>query len=342
MIVTLALGAATCSGSSLQPPAADAGNPDGTVGAPATASAFCAQYRDQGAAFAARCSGGQATDYAAVQDAFITCDTFDTFVTQGTLRYHAELAAACLATDSPDRDCFAPPSLCFTKTLEGLLAPDAPCVNDYQCPANAACWAPGEFGFDMCVQSTCFAVADMVGEACTPLPNLNTSLCFPGVVTCVQNVCAPFGVSGDPCGDPSLAGCGAGLRCDATTLKCTPISSGGACSQDTDCIGTEFCTGTACAPRVAVGGSCAASPTACAAFEACDASTMLCVAAGHIGQPCGDSGSTLGTCATGVCLMSPDGRQVCQAPLTIGSACSAGTDCASKGCANGMCASCPH
>ena len=43
---------------------------------------------------------------------------------------------------------FAPENFCFTNTLEGLLAPNAPCRNDYECPSNAGCWAPTEFGFN--------------------------------------------------------------------------------------------------------------------------------------------------------------------------------------------------
>ncbi|HTA35944.1 MAG TPA: hypothetical protein VK761_04435, partial [Solirubrobacteraceae bacterium] len=299
--------------------------------------------RQQDSAFAARCSGGAAADWKANADSFIACDRFDTFVAAGTVRYHAELAAACLKADGADRDCFAPPSRCFTQTLEGTLAANALCENDYQCPANAACWAPEEFGFNACAASACFAVSDRVGEPCTPLPSVNDLFCFPGVVTCVQGTCVAYGAQGDPCGADNQPSCGAGLRCDATSSKCVAITAGGPCVGDSDCFETEYCAGTSCSPRVAVGQPCtSASASAtdsdnCVAFAFCNPSSQICEAASHVGQACGSLfGLPNYLCVDGVC-----GAGRCVAPLANGAMCALGIDCASQGCsAAGTCASC--
>ncbi len=318
------------------------GSSDATAG-PATASAFCAQHRQQDSAFSARCAGGAAADWQASDDSFIACDRFDTFVAAGTVRYHAELAAGCLKADSADRDCFAPPSRCFTQTLEGTLAANAPCENDYQCPPNAACWTPQEFGYNACGPSTCFAVSDRVDEPCTPLPNTTASLCLPGVVTCVQGTCAAYGAQGEPCGDDSLPACAAGLRCDAASSKCVAITAGGACGEDFDCFATEYCAGTSCRPRIAIGQPCTSATDTddCVAFAFCDPSSQVCEAASHVGQACGSLfGLPNYLCVDGVCQSAPDASR-CVAPLANGAVCATGTDCASRGCsAAGTCASC--
>ena len=77
---------------------------------------FCAQERDQTAAFSARCLGGSAADWKAYRDAYMPCSRFDELIAAGTVRYHPELAAGCLEAQSADRDCSAPDNFCFVKT----------------------------------------------------------------------------------------------------------------------------------------------------------------------------------------------------------------------------------
>jgi hypothetical protein len=343
-LLAVVAGVSSCGSSALTAPDGGGGGAAGssadTSGAPATASAFCSQYRQQDSAYSARCYGGAAADWKANGETYLACARFDTFVTAGTVRYHKELAAACLKTDAVDRSCFAPPSRCFTQTLEGTLTPQAPCTNDYECPANAACWAPQELGFNACAQSTCFAVADKVGDPCTPIPTVNASLCFPGVVSCAQGVCAAYAAAGQACGD-TLPACAAGLHCDTASAQCVAIVAGGPCAQDFDCLGTEYCAGTTCSPRIAIGLACDVALGGCVAFAVCNPSGV-CEAASHLGQRCGSSSQgTSFLCVDSVCQPDANGDPRCVAPLANGAACTAGAECASQGCGtDGTCAAC--
>jgi hypothetical protein len=307
----------------------------GTTVAPATASAFCAQEREQSAAFSARCLGGPAADWKALRDAYLPCARFDDLVAAGTVRYHADLALDCLKANSADRDCSAPENFCYTQTLEGLLPANAPCQNDYECPGNAGCWAPGEFGLNACLQSTCVTVGDKVGDPCVDIP-----FCYPGVVTCMNGACVAYTASGAACGVDQPP-CAPGLRCDGTSSTCVAMLEGMACLQDFDCVATQYCAnGLTCVPRIEVGGSCAVAPTGCAGFAACNPQTQLCEAAGHVGQACGSSMGAASLCIGGACQPNPDGTTSCLPTFKNGAGCNLGSQCASGGCSSNACAVC--
>jgi hypothetical protein len=317
-------------------PAPDGGDADLVpTGAPATASAFCALEREQTAAFSARCLGGPAGDWKALRDSYLPCARFDELVAAGTVRYHADLALDCLEANSADRDCFAPENFCYTRTLEGLLAPNAPCKNDYECPGNAGCWAPTEFGFNACAQSVCVTVGDKVGDPCLLVP-----FCYPGVVTCVNGACVSYSDKGAACG-AGQAPCAPGLVCDGATGTCLPMSQGSACVGDFDCIGTHYCALGQCQPRLEVGSPCGAAPTGCVGFAACNPQTTLCEAAGHLDQACGSTMGSANLCIGGSCQLNAQGSASCLAPHANGGGCNVGAQCASGGCAGNVCSTCP-
>jgi hypothetical protein len=303
---------------------------------PPSAMEFCAQERDQTAAFSARCLGGAAADWKAYRDAYGTCARFDELIAAGTVKYHPELASACLAALSADRACTVPDDLCFVKTFEGLLPANAPCHNDYECPPNGACWAPQEFGLNACGGSVCVTLGDKVGDPCTEIP-----LCYPGVVTCLAGTCVAYGMNGDRCGLNSEPPCGPGLRCDPVSMKCMALGAGSRCGSDFDCIGTEFCDNGDCRARVPVGSSCNGAPTSCVGWAACNKDTFTCEAGGHPGQPCGSSMGDDSLCIDSFCQSNYDGTRTCVAPLELGAACTRGSQCASGGCAANACATCP-
>lgn len=328
-VATIVVGTLTSCGSSPTSP-----SPDAATAAPATASAFCAQERDQTAAFSARCLGGPAADWKALRDSYLPCARFDELVAAGTVRYHADLALDCLKANSADRDCFAPENFCFTKTLEGLLAPNAPCQNDYECPGNAGCWAPTEFGFNACAQSVCVTVPDKVGDPCIAI-----NFCYPGVVTCLNGACVAYGASGDACG-VDLPACTPGLRCDVASSTCLRMADGDACATDFDCVATQYCDTGLCQLRIAVGSSCAGALTGCASFAACNATTLLCEAGGHVGGRCGSSMGVPNLCVGGTCHASADGSPSCLGRAQNGAGCNVGSECASGGCAANVCSVC--
>lgn len=308
--------------------------PSPEVGNALTAALFCAQERDQTAAFSARCLGGTAADWKAYRDSFMPCSRFDELVAAGTVRFHPELAADCLRAQSADRDCSTPENFCYTKTFEGLLPADAPCHNDYECPPNGSCWAPAEDAVNACVTSVCVTIGDKIGDPCTTIP-----ACYPGVVTCVKGVCVAYGKQGDPCGLDGEPACGPGLRCDLVDAQCVPIAKGSQCGNDFDCIGTEYCDNLQCRPRIEIGASCNGAPTGCVGWASCNFDTFVCEAAGHAGQACG---STMGDdylCIDSFCQGS-NGSRRCIKPLELGAACQLGRQCASGGCANHACATC--
>jgi hypothetical protein len=304
---------------------------------PPSPTAFCEQFRAQGASAAARCSGGDAADWLAQVEQYTPCARFGELVTGGTVRYHADLAAACLKEASADVDCNAPASTCFTKTLEGLLPADAPCHSDWECPDNGVCWAPGQYGANACVQNVCVTIPNKAGDLCPD----TQPFCF-GELMCVGGTCVANATAGQACG-PSVAACAHGLRCDLASRKCVARSDGSVCVADNECPDTQYCAGSTCSPRIPAGGSCNGMPNACAAWMACNLQTFVCEAAGHVGQQCGLSGGSAFLCAGGVCTTYADGTSSCHAPAANGQPCGTGDDCVSGGCnASLLCAMCTN
>jgi hypothetical protein len=311
------------------------GDPGADASAPLTASAFCEQERAQTAAFSARCLGGAEADWKALRDGYLPCATFDELVARRTLRFHPELAADCLKANSAARDCAAPENFCFTQTLEGLVPAGGACTNDYECPGNAGCWAPGEYGVNACGESTCVVVGSRVGDPCTSVP-----FCYAGVVTCLGGTCVAYGAVGEACG-AGQPECGPGLRCDGASETCVASAAGSPCATDLECLGTQRCAQGRCVERLAIGEACGDAPNGCVGFAACDPGSRVCVAAGHVGQACGAMTGSAILCIGGSCFDNGDGTSSCRALLADGRSCSIGAQCASGGCDfNNTCAAC--
>jgi hypothetical protein len=301
-----------------------------TVGGPLTASAFCAAVRAAEAARTARCRGGAPADWIALQDGYGDCAHLDQLIAAGSLRYHQGAAATCVATFAPDRGCFGAQPGCYLDVLEGLLPPGASCKDDFECPANAVCLAPGETGINVCASNACVAFPIRAGDSCADLGYCG------GDLTCLQGVCVMDRAAGEPCG-PNLPICASGLTCGAQSTCVVFAAATAACQSDDDCLPALACRAATCQPRLAVGASCAGAPFGCVAFAACNPATRLCEAAGRPGQPCAPGSTCIGgTCTADVAT----GLPVCAVPGGLGAACAQGGACASHGCKQGRCVTC--
>ena len=292
------------------------------------ASQFCQQVRANNAQVESRCQTGGVADWLASDSEFSTCASLDALVVKGTVRYHRDQAAACLALLSATRNCHAAVD-CYSQVLEGTLAPGASCSDDTECPGNAACLSGG-FELNTCGVLVCTVLPTKVGDSCA-----DYQYCF-GNSERDSGVCVPERPEGAACG-PTTTSCGSGLKCSAAGT-CAPIGGAGtACASEFDCDGGLFCTaiGT-CAPRIALGGVCDPTTQGCVRFAACDMTTARCVRAGHLGEPC----DATFFCVDGVCHDGGTASSHCDALGTSGSVCTFGVDCASSGCRNNICASC--
>jgi hypothetical protein len=300
----------------------------GTTGAtgPATASAFCAQARAAIAAITSRCRTGTIDEWIAALATYDgDCSRLDRLVAKGTVAYHREKAAACLAELDPNSDCLAAGD-CYPQVLEGKVRPGAPCGDYYECSPDAACVAPGELSFNACAVSTCTVFPTKAGDACVDFP----SVCF-GDLSCINGLCVANLAAGVPC-DAATPSCQRGLTCGPTN-RCVRLGKDGEpCAAESDCEATLFCANANCAPRIARGGACDPVVGGCVHFATCDAATAHCVSAGHVGEPCSDF-----DCIGSLCNL----QDVCEALQTLGQPCTVGGTCASNGCRNGVCASCP-
>jgi hypothetical protein len=98
-----------------------------------------------------------------------------------------------------------------------------------------------------------------------------------------------------------------GLTCNQTTHQCSAqVGTGQACDQDQDCVAADYCdfsgsNGSACAPRLANGSSCATSSSACMTTSYCDP-TQTCQPALPTGAACGSGNSA--PCQSGLCVNS--------------------------------------
>jgi hypothetical protein len=329
-VVVMVLTLACSAGSALEPhPAADAAVAQVPV-ISKLASAFCARERDQEAAWRERCVSGGAVDWRAFLETFTPCPVLDELVARGTARFHAELADACLEANRADRDCSIAESPCANHVVEGMLATGAPCHDDYECPADAGCWAGEQFAYNACAANTCVHLPG-VGEPCLqdPIP-----YCLKGL-SCVKGVCMPQAREGEPCGVGRPL-CAWRLACDGAT--CVQRGFLGGCRRDADCQPTHFCLNGGCALRGAVGGTCFRGELGlaigCGAFATCGGDSV-CLPAGRLGQPCSDHPDAPYACAEGICH-----RGVCQEKLANGRDCVRGSECASNGCAGGLCDDC--
>jgi hypothetical protein len=299
----------------------------GWAAGPEAASQFCLQVRANDAQVESRCQTGGAADWLAFDSEFSPCASLDALVVKGTVRYHRDRAAACLALLSATRDCHA--AVDCPQVLEGTLGPGAPCSDDAECPSNASCLSSG-FEFNTCGALVCTVLPTKAGDSC-----VEYQYCF-GNSECDNGVCVPELPEGAACG-PTTTSCNSGLTCNLAGT-CAPLGGiGTACASELGCDGGLFCTATGtCAPRIALGGVCDPTTQGCVRFAACDMATAKCVRAGHLGEPC----DATFFCVHSVCHDGGTASSHCDAFGTNGSPCTFGIDCASAGCLNNVCASC--
>lgn len=325
--------AAACGGSP-----SPAKSPDGGIGLGAkeiaTASAFCTEIRRRSAVVSARCNGGSVEDWLAYNNSFDSCATLDRLVARGTVRYHKEIAAACLGAQSESRGCFDEFGTCYLEAVEGVLGAGAPCLDAYECPVDGTCTAAGII-VNACEPQTCVLFPTKAGDTCRDLP-----VCFGENLTCVEGQCLANVAEGGACGG-ARPDCRRGLHCDAT-LTCAPRAASGPCLDDQSCLPTHFCGAGTCTPRLPIGAPCADAPTGCVAFGSCNGSTFVCEPAGHEGQSCGASEGFASVCVSGTCQNNQDGSSLCPGRQPLGSPCLTGDECASGGCQAGVCATCPR
>lgn len=300
----------------------------GGVAGPGAASEFCLQVRANDARVESRCETGEVADWLAFDSEFSSCASLDALVAKGTVRYHRDQAASCLALLSATRDCHAAVD-CYSRVLEGTLRTGAPCSDDTECPLNAGCVSSG-FEFNTCGALVCTVFPTKAGDSC-----VDYQYCF-GNAECDGAVCVPELPEGAACG-PTTRSCGSGLKCSLAGTCARIGGVGTSCTSEFDCDGGLFCTAAGtCAPRIALGGVCDPTTQGCDRFAACDMATATCVRAGHLGEPC----DATFFCVDSVCHDGGTASSHCDAFGTDGSSCSLGIDCASSGCMNNVCASC--
>jgi hypothetical protein len=255
----------------------------------------------------------------------------DQLVVKGTVRYHEDLASACLDAHPEDAACFYNPGQCDYQVIEGLLPAGAPCASSYECPANSICVGPDR-NRNSCELQTCVTLPAKAGDNCSAW-----NFCFsPAGLTCIQGVCVANGDVGASCGDVTLPRCGRGLYCELATMTCAARGQSNPCADDFACVQTHFCSAGTCAPRLPIGAPCAGAPTGCVAFAACDASMGVCVPAGHVGQLC----YSVNVCASGVCESDANGLRTCMQRKPLGATCTTADECVSGGCSQGVCTAC--
>ena len=294
------------------------------------ASQFCAQALEISAALNARCQTGATADWLGFFSTFTHCANLDALVAKGTVRYHRDQAAACLASLSATRACdgVADFNGCYTKVVEGTRAVGASCTDDAECPWNAPCFVPGSFDFNTCATAVCTHLPTVAGDSCADL-----SVCL-GNLTCLDGTCKANLGAGATCNDTTPS-CSGGLTCGPAG-SCVPIGmAGDACLSDSDCPGALFCSNNKCAARVTIGGACDPVVGGCIHFAICDVATSTCVSASHFGELCDNY-----MCIGGLCG-GPAGAETCNAPGDLGDTCTVGGECLSRGCQNGICATCP-
>jgi hypothetical protein len=274
-----------------------------------------------------RCYGGTLADWSSTA----YCDTVDANST--TIRYDPTFAQTCVAALERITDTECSPTFdCPESPVIGLVPDGAPCRNDLECMTGASC---SSVDGTMCVQPTCTRPSP-AGGPCAPS-------CAPGAACDATTGLCVAGIGGDVgavCGNYYSWACRDGLGCHARSTSpgapyvCQRVE-GAPCQQDSDCAPQDFCD-TVCTVRFVEGTPCAAHPSGCKLLATCDAATMRCASAGHLGEPCGANG----LCVDSWCddsLPSP----TCAPTKDTGQACIQAVECKSHACAGSVCVDCP-
>lgn len=256
-------------------------------------------------------------------------------VREGLVMYDGTAASACLALwASPSCELGATDASPCGDIFRGATADGEPCLDSRQCapgtqcsgdapsvtcgvagtccddmgvcaprlPLGAAC--TGDL-FECSVGTVCsggvcteLTVAARLGEPCDA-----STACVP-LLRCHENVCTDprslLRSAGEPCDD--LDRCEAGLVC--TSAGCiAPRPLGAPCAGDgshPDCVPEAYCDAFTCAPRVPIGGTCAA--TECVGGAFCSSTTHRCVERVHLGGACTTDEECFSTrCREGMC-----------------------------------------
>lgn len=287
-----------------------------TSRAPANIVAACMELHTAIAARSARCQGGSVADWLANLDSQEDCSAYAGHVAANQVEYRPAGYAACLA--EYDKPCDQPTTFCAYDILHGLVPDGQPCADTEVCGTFSACLVPPTGGGGSCGGQVCARLAvenEVCGLWCGgTAPCLAAGICAPGLA-CVKAVCVKARGLGESCGPSDPTTCDSLLFCSAdpndpqATGTCQAKTEGGACHFDLDCPGDQFCSLGTCAPRRALGATCADAPTGCMGWNKCDDATATCVVGGRPGQPCVSYPGTTdnGFCIDGSCFFDATG-----------------------------------
>jgi hypothetical protein len=117
-------------------------------------------------------------------------------------------------------------------------------------------------------------VACQAGNACVGLTRT-----APGAAPTANGTCQPWADTSHACTDAPVSGCPATQTCAGgacVAAAASQVNVGERCSSDGDCAGGLYCAISVCRYRVALGGSCAVSASACLDGLVCDAMSHAC------------------------------------------------------------------
>ncbi len=245
----------------------------------------------------------------------------------------------------------------------------SPSCIPYLCSGNSAscptsCGKDTDcIGGDFCSGTSCVA-KEQDGLSCSTSDQCKSGFCVDGVcchAACSDGPCETCSSNGSGC-EPRPQGsaepsCG-GYLCDGSSASCPT-----ACSSDSNCAAGYYCDGSGCVQKKSKGVTCSAADQCASGFcvdgvccdKACSGQCDACNLSGESGTctdvPAGTAESSCGAylcngssascpttcatdqdCATGYACSA--GGQCLDAN---GQSCSAGTDCASGHCAEGVC-----
>lgn len=245
-------------------------------------------------------------------------------IDQGTLIYHSDRAAACLASFDAlgcgPTALSGPPPAC-RETFVGAVADGGSCTISEECSATSFCSATG---------TTCGACMHrpQIGESCASLACADDAWCDAGT-------CAAFLPAGSAC-DAAAGSCASGLACTASVCTATtPGAAGEACSAagcQTGLVCAITGTGATCrAPRT--DGTCQRTATG----SDCPAGQTCTVAMGMTDGTCGTY-PTMGQACTSACQAPARCvNSLCQPSTELFQSCTDNDQCISGICDAGMC-----
>jgi hypothetical protein len=238
----------------------------------------------------------------------------------------AEACQAALAAQSCDdssREVRVPPPAC-ARVFTGTLATGTECQRDQECRSgacdqNAACPA------NMCCPGTCVASArsDIDGPCATSANCVDDTFCGD------DQLCHALSDVGEPCRRD--ADCNYGLGCINATEQMpgacreTPVIGGNCLYQRCGEIGAT-CKSFSCVALGLPGAACVSNAD-CSPFTVCDPDAKVCANLPTLGTPC--TGRCAGESYCEATLLE------CVAPLSDGSPCGGGNECASLFCEEG-------